>query len=416
MERRGIVRGSGSCDLAVLVREFPKLSETFVLHDLLALEASGVRLTIFSLTHPSADVVHDALKRLRAEVVYLPELSGTQRKLTLRMTRALLFVRDPVRYLRAMVRIMSSPDFARQRVNEALLLAAALERVGSPPLYIHFAHRPGTVGRFASLLLGNPYAISAHAVDVWTPPAKELRIKVRDAEVVLCCYAEARDYLARLAKRRTPVELVHHGVELPPDPAREEASPPVVLAVGRLVEKKGFDALLRAAGELRRRDVDCEVRIAGDGPEWASLQRLANELGVGNMVRFLGPLSDREVQQEYARATVFALPCQTTEDGNRDGIPNTVLEAMARRVPVVSTTLASVREAVQDGVHGILVAERDHVALADAIARLLADPELRRRMGEAARGRVAERFDREVCAPRVFEALDGAGLLTTSPT
>jgi glycosyltransferase involved in cell wall biosynthesis len=385
-------------DLAVLVHEFPKLSETFVLHDLLALERAGARLTIFSLRRPDQPVVHDALKQLRADVRYVPELSGRQRRLSVRAIMGLLAWRDPKTFLRGMAAIYASPDYTRLRLNQAILLAGQLERIGAPALYIHFAHKPATVGRFAALLLGIPYGISAHAVDVWTPPAKELRAKVRDASVVLCCYDEARAYLARLARGGTPVELAYHD--------------PVVLAIGRLVPKKGYPTLIEAAGLLRDRGIEVSVRIAGDGPEWPSLQRMVNERGLNETVRFLGPLTDQEVEQAFAGAAVFALPCQEMPDGNRDGIPNTVLEAMARALPVVSTTLPSVTEAVDDGVQGLLVPQRDPKALADALERLIGDDGLRRKLGAAGRLRVEEKFDRRLCGPRISELLGRAGLIT----
>lgn len=397
-------------DLAVLVHEFPKLSETFVLHDLLALERAGVKLTVFSVRRPEQPVQHDAVRQLQADVRYLPELAGRQRRLAVRATAALLAVRDPKRFLRGLAQIYASPDYSRLRLNQAILLAGELERLKAPALYIHFAHKPATIGRFAALLLGVPFAISAHAVDVWTPPQKELRAKIRDAEIVLCCYEEARAYLARLARGATPVELAYHGVGIPERPVEPPESA-TVLAVGRLVPKKGYPTLIEAAALLRDRGVDATFAIGGDGPDWASLQKLVNERGLTEVVRFTGPLTDTEVERAFASASVFALPCQEMPDGNRDGIPNTVLEAMARGLPVVSTTLPSVREAVDDGVNGLLVPQRDPAALADALERLLADADLRQRLGRAAREQVAAKFDRARCGPRIPELLARAGLI-----
>ncbi|HET9718889.1 MAG TPA: glycosyltransferase, partial [Solirubrobacteraceae bacterium] len=291
-----------------------------------------------------------------------------------------------------------------------------LMKLGVPPLYVHFAHRPATVGRFASLMLGNPFAVSAHAVDVWASPPKELRVKLRDASVVLSCYEEAQRHLERLVEGRTPVRLVRHGVEIPAEVHRAEASPPIVLAVGRLVEKKGFDTLLRAAAQLSNWGAGFRLHIAGDGPMWPTLARLASELGVGDSVRFLGPLTQQELEQHFARAAVFALPCQVTPDGNRDGLPNTILEAMARELPVVSTTLPSVREAIEDGAQGRLVAPRDPDALAAALRELLDDAELRRRLGRAARERVSREHDRQALAPLGYAALSEAGILNGSST
>ena len=409
---RAIRRATDSApvDLAVLVHEFPKLSETFVLHDLLALKRAGVNLVVFSVRRPELAVEHEAMRQLRADVHYLPELSGRQRRLAVRSAAALLAIRNPKRFLRGLAHIYTSPDYTRLRLNQAILLAAELERLQAPPLYIHFAHKPATIGRFAALLLGSPYAISAHAVDVWMPPLKELRVKVRDAELVLCCYEESRAHLARLAREATRVELAYHGVRVP-EQAVDPRNGHTVLGVGRLVPKKGYPTLIEAAALLRDRGIEAKFVIGGEGPEWATLQKLVNKRDLADRVRFLGPLTDTEVEAAFASASIFALPCQEMPDGNRDGIPNTVLEAMAHGLPVVSTSLASVEEAVENGVNGLLVPQRDPRALADALEQLLGDPELRARMGRAARDRVIEKFDRERCGPRIPELLARAGLI-----
>lgn len=399
-----------ACELAVLVNEFPKLSETFVLNDLLNLEESGLRLHVFSLREPQSAVVQDEVSRLRARVEYLSEASTRQSRAIVRATRAALFLRSPRQFTQGLAEIYASPDFSRLRLKQALMLARRLDRLGSPPLYIHFAHRPATVGRFAALMLGTPFAISAHAVDIWTSPAKELRAKVRDAEVVLCCYREAQEYMGRLAGSHTPVALAYHGVEIPAAPERREVDPPMLLSVGRLVEKKGFDTLVRAARQLADRGLDFRLAIAGDGPLWPTLQRQVNELELGEQVRFLGPLNQNELERYFTEASVFTLACRIAPDGNRDGLPNTLLEAMARRLPVVSTSLDSVREAIPDDSCGLLVEPDDHVALAGALARVLEDHTLRQQLGAAAQRRVAEKFDRALCAGRVYETLSAAGL------
>jgi glycosyltransferase involved in cell wall biosynthesis len=395
----------------VLVNEFPRLSETFVMGDLLGLEAAGARLHVFSLRRPEVELAHEAVQHLRARVEYLPEIPGRQLRLLLRAIQVALFARDPRRFTRGLAEIYASPDYSRARLQQALLLARRLDRIGSPPLYVHFAHKPATVGRFAALLLGLPFAISAHAVDIWITPVPELRAKFRDARLVLCCYEEAFDYVREIADGTARVELAPHGVVIPPQPSRAEQSPPVLLSVGRLVEKKGFDTVIRAARVMCDQGLEFEVRIAGDGPLWPSLQRLVNELDLAGTVRFLGPLTIQELEPQYAAAAAFVLACRVGSDGNRDGLPNTVLEAMARGLPVVSTTLASVAEAVTDGEHGLLAPADDHSALAAALARLLNDPDLRSRLGAAARVRVLERYDRDRLGSRVHTLLGSVGMI-----
>jgi glycosyltransferase involved in cell wall biosynthesis len=399
------------CDLAVLVNEFPRLSETFVLSDLLALESRGLRLHVFSLRRPEVALTQDAVGELRAPVEYFPELQGRQLKLLTRATHGRLFLREPGRYLAGLAEVYASPDYTRSRLQQAVLLARRLDQLGAPPLYIHFAHKPATIGRFAALLLDTPFAVSAHAVDIWTSPVRELRVKLRDASVVLCCYREAQEYVAGIVDGSTPVELAPHGVDIPAAPQRNETAPPLLLSVGRLVEKKGLDTLLRAAALLRKRVSEFRILIAGDGPLWPDLQRLVNELELDDQVRFLGPLTQDELEPYFAGAAAFVLPCQVGADGNRDGLPNTILEAMARGLPVVSTTLASVQEAVGDQREGLLVRPSDPAALAAALEQLLRDPALRERLGRAARERVEREQDRKALAPLVFDALAAAGMV-----
>ncbi|HET8894872.1 MAG TPA: glycosyltransferase [Gaiellaceae bacterium] len=391
---------------------FPRLSETFVLHELLELERQGVRLHVIALRHPEESVVQEAGGRLRAEVEYLPDLSEAAPRLALRVAHAALLLRGPAGYLHGLAEVISSPDFSRMNLRRSVLLAHRLVRLGAPALYVHFAHKPATLGRFAALLAGVPYALSAHAKDIWLTPTRELVRKVRDAELVLTCTAEGQRHLLELSAGRTPVALAYHGVEVAAR-ARGDAvrqGPPVVLSVGRLVEKKGHDVLLRAAALLHLRGVDFRMRIVGEGVEWARLQRLVHELGLSDRVVFLGPLSEAEVQVEYERADTFALACRELENGDRDGIPNVLLEAMAHALPVVATTCAGVLEAVGEE-SALLAPQDDPVAVAAQLERVLLDSALREALGAAAQTQVRQRFDRAETQPAVLAALQAAGII-----
>jgi glycosyltransferase involved in cell wall biosynthesis len=404
--------GQRGVDLAVLVNGFPRLSETFVLQELLELERRGLRLHVVALVRPDEIVQHEAVASLRADVEYLPDFSASAPRLARRAAHAAVFCRRPLGYVDALADAVASPDFSRVVLSRALVLAHRLMRLGSPPLYIHFAHRPATVGRLAARFAGVPYGLSAHAKDIWLTAPRELARKVRDARVVVTCTEEGRSYLADLAKGDTPVLLGYHGVstDVAP-PVRQERAVPRVLTVGRLVEKKGHDTLLRAAALLQVRGIAFTLRIAGEGPEWARLQRLAHELGVAERVTFLGPLSVSEVHAEYRDADVFALACRRLANGDRDGIPNVVLEAMTHALPIVSSRLAGVAEAVIDGDGGLLTDQDDEHGMADRLERLLGSSELRRTLGAKARHRVVDRFDSTANLATVVDALTSAGLI-----
>jgi glycosyltransferase involved in cell wall biosynthesis len=401
-------------DLVVVVNGFPRLSETFVLHELLELERQGVRLHLVALRRPEEAVQLEAVARLQAGVEYLPETFEQVPQRLLRIAQAVLFVRRPLAYLNAVADVLSAEDFSKGTFRRALLLAHRIVRLGAPALYVQFAHKPATVGRFAALLAGVPYALSAHAKDIWLTPREELAEKVRDARVVLTCTAEGFGHLRGLAGTRTPVHLVHHGVELPERPRPSPGNDvPVVLSVGRLVAKKGHATLLTAAALLAERGVDFSLRIGGEGPEWPVLQRLVHRLGLADRVTFLGPLSESEVRAEHGRADVFALASQPLENGDRDGIPNVLLEAMAQGIPVVGTAVEGVTEAVVDGECGLLAPPGDAEAVADRLARLLADERLRTALGAAGREQVARSFDRAENLPTAVDVLRAAGIVET---
>ena len=407
-------RPAGTTDLAVLVNGFPRLSETFVLHELLELERRGLRLHVFALRRPDEVVQQDALSELRATVEYLPDGTVPYRRSRVRLAHSALLLQRRLGYLHGYAEVLASPEFSRSLGVNAALLAHRIVRLGSPPLYVHFAHKPATVGRFASLLAGVPYALSAHAKDIWLTPEAELARKVRDARVVLTCTEQGRAQLERVGDGRTPVRLVYHGVEVKgrARSARRDETPRI-LAVGRLVEKKGHETLLLAASLLRDRGLEFSLRLAGEGPEWSRLQRLVHALRLGDRVAFLGPLSESEVRAEYEQADVFALPCRRLANGDQDGLPNVILEAMAHGLPVVSTRLDGITEAIDDGESGLLADQDDPAGLAAHLSRLIEDVEIRERIGEAGRARVAARFERCANLPRVVEALVDAGIVTS---
>jgi glycosyltransferase involved in cell wall biosynthesis len=404
------MRRPAQVDLAVLVNGFPRLSETFVLREILDLERRGVRLIVFALSDPGEAVRQEALRELRAPVEYVPEKLVISRRRVARAHMALARSAGD-RYLTGLAAVARAPGRTPGAMRRAAVLAQRLAALGSPPMYIHFAHKPATIGRLAARLAGVRYGLSCHAKDIWMTPPEELAAKLRDAEMVLTCTAAGREELARHAGA-TPVRLVYHGVNVDlVAPRVGVPGPPRVLAVGRLVEKKGHDTLIRAAGLLRDQGVAFGLRIAGDGPEWPRLQRLVHELGLAGHVTFLGPLNTVELQGEYGSASVFALACRRLANGDRDGLPNVLLEAMVQGLPVVGTTQAGIAEAVEHERTGLLAAPDDPVALADALGRVLRDRELATRLGASGQVMVRERFDYRLLLPAVPDALAQAGLI-----
>jgi glycosyltransferase involved in cell wall biosynthesis len=284
-----------------------------------------------------------------------------------------------------------------RNVYQSLILAAAVKRKGINHLHAPFASDACTVARLAARFAGIPYSFTARAKDIFHENVRpdDLRCKLRDAAGVVTISEYHLDYLrstyGSLAER---VLRVYNGLDLEEFPYRPPHDrPPIILAVGRLVEKKGFGDLVDACSLLagRRREFRC--RIVGVGALQEELQAQIDRLGLREQVALVGPLPQGEVIREMHRAAVLAMPCVIGKDGDRDGLPNVIQEALALGTPVVTTDVTGIPEVVRDNDTGLQVPQRDPPALAGAIERLLADPELRVRLASRGRRLIEAEFD-----------------------
>lgn len=383
-------------------RMFPQLSETFVANEVLGLERLGIDLRLYSYRRPRAQVPHECVRSIRAPLYYLPDPLDRHPWQLLRAQGAIARL-EPARY-RATLRWVAGntlrvrkPDTWR-RFLQAACVAASARRAGVQHLHAHFAHGATRVAMIASMLTGIPFSFTAHAYDIFTAKRSYLKKKIEAAAYVVTCTRSNQEHLQELvaAETRHKVKLVYHGVDLAkftPGPARERDTEPLVLAVGRLVEKKGLPELLRACSVLRRRGCAFRCLILGEGPQRPLLEARVRELGLQATVSLPGALSQEELLGFYRRATVFALPCRVLPNGDRDGIPNVLLEAMAVGVPVVATAVSGIPELIEDRDNGLLLKDTDGDQLADALERLLTDAALRRRLAAGGRATVEQRFD-----------------------
>jgi glycosyltransferase involved in cell wall biosynthesis len=281
-------------------------------------------------------------------------------------------------------------------------------------LHAHFAHSSTTVAMFVSRLTGLPYSFTAHAKDIYLPslnPGDLLSMKLRHAQFVVTCTQANHEYLSALNATGTPIHTIYHGLDTrqftPRNEAKEHSknveqdhillhNPPVILTVGRMVEKKGFPTLLAACHLLKERGERFRLRfISGAGPGETQIVELIRALQLEDLVTLEPAVTQETLKQIYQQATLFALPCQIADNGDRDGIPNVLVEAMAAGLPVVSTNVSGIHELIEHGVNGWLVEPKDPPALADAIAHLLHAPALRQALGKAAREQVCRLFDAE---------------------
>ena len=394
---------SGSPLLGMVLKGYPRISEAFISTEILLLERSGIPIEIYSLKQPREDFTHRNVKEIRAPVFYMPEyVFPDWRPLwdsNKRLHRVLggHYRRCLARAVARAVRRNKWATF-RHFLQGGHLAWHCL--IGRPVqhLHAHFAHTPTSVTLFASELTGIPFSFTGHAKDIYTSEPEQIRRKIRLARFAVTCTQYNARYLNSLANGATPVHTVYHGIDLDlfsfgPSPV---PSPPYrILSVGRPVPKKGYDDLLRALAILRKDGLDFQFEHIGSGDYEETMKRLTGELGLTGRVRMLGTLPHHEVIEHYRRAHCFALACKVADDGDRDGIPNVLVESMAVGLPVVSTRVSAIPELVEEGVTGTLVDPEQPEAMAAAIREVLEHPERSRSLLANARAKVEQEFDNQ---------------------
>jgi glycosyltransferase involved in cell wall biosynthesis len=391
--------------IGYVLKRFPRLSETFVAAELIELERQGEHLTVFAVSRPEESVRHAFVDELRAPVVYLPHRPLRE---PVRVVGALARVlrRDGRGWLRAAHYSLWPPRVKGvRRLLQATVLRDEMERARIDHAHAHFATAAARLANLAWRMGGPGYSVTAHAKDIYHEEVQveHLRDKLAPARFVATVSSAGRDHLDALLELDGRLAVVPNSVDLRRfGPARAGSGQAgLVLTVARLVEKKGLHDLVEACALLQRRPAvaGLQLEVVGGGPLRGELRATAERLGVN--ARFVGPLPQEDVLVRYRRASVYCLPCVVAGSGDRDGLPTSVLEAMALGVPVVTTAVSGLPEAVIDGRTGLLVPQHDPEALAAAIERLLTDGELAVRLAAQARRHVEERFTLERSAARL---------------
>ncbi len=389
--------------IAVLVKGWPRLSETFIAQELRGLEEAGLELAIVSLRHPTDAKRHAVHGEVTAPVTYLPEYLYQEPLRVLRGLRAACrhpgFAAALRSFLRDLRRDMT-PNRVRRFGQAAVLVAEWPD--GAEWLHAHFIHTPASVADYAGQIRGVPFSVSAHAKDIWTSPDWELAGKLDRARWAVTCTATGHAHLSALARAPERVHLSYHGLNLSRFPRfegerqkRDGSDPddPVrIVSVGRAVPKKGYDTLLRALALLPER-LHWRFVHYGGGPDRAALRALAASLGIADRVEWLGAVDQAEVLAAYREADLFALACRVTPDGDRDGLPNVLVEAASQGLCCVATDVSGIPELFADGRNGLLVPSENPPALAGALGRAIRDPDLRAALGSAAEAQVRETLD-----------------------
>lgn len=397
-----------------IVRSWPRLSQTFIVNEVLALERRGVDIEIFAMTRSGESLTQPQVAAVRAPVTYLDDRGAVGRRRV--RDRLAVALREPRRYASTALYAWRNPDLSSgyatattmQCFSHAVRIArhvATLKRNGIPVahLHAHFIHDPGLVGLFTSRLSGLPYSVTAHARDLYQIPRRSLTVRSHSARALLTCCEHNMDYLRKAlpASGAGHVQVIRHGVELSrfspkdPGPAGYGAR---LISIGRLVEKKGYPDLLQACAQLAANGTAFSLVVYGDGPMRTQLEELRDELGLAGVVEFAGEHDSAVIVDALRAADVFVLTSFVTDDGDRDGVPNVVVEAMACGLPVVATTVGGIPEAVEHRSNGLLAEPHDIPTIASHLAELLGDAAMRRQFGKEARRTVETGFDVDAAA------------------
>lgn len=384
--------------IVYLLDHFPVLSETFVLQEILELQRQGRPLQVFSLFQPAPAELASGDWSGQIPVVYL----SRQSKFGLIAAATRRFLKSPGRFLRTASLTLKhhSLSAALSYLLDGAFVAEQLGHQQIAHLHAHFASGASSVAQIVHQLTNIPYSVMTHAYDIYLARPTDLAYKMSMAHFFATCSHYNQEHLQKLVEPRIGehIHTVYCGLNLDLFPEQSvDAAPvtteaPIILAVGRLVEKKGLLYLVLACGLLKEQGYRFTCRIIGNGPQRLLIEQKIQELGLSEHLELIGAATHEQVIEMYQQATIVALPCIIGNDGDRDGIPNVLMEALYMQKAVISTPVSGIPELISDEENGLLVAPRDARALATALARLLDDPILRHRLGEAGRETILERF------------------------
>jgi glycosyltransferase involved in cell wall biosynthesis len=416
--------GRSVYDIGYVLMGFPRLSETFITHEIYLLEKLGMKLRLFAVKHGDMEQVHEVVARIRAPLTYLPavtSLSGTNvaawlwRNLPQYVEQhRKMFKARPYGYLKTLGAALAMSlryrkswraplrkVFLKEFLQAGHIAMQIIDAGTIRHLHGHFCHGATTITWFVSRLTGIPFSFTAHAKDIYQTdqnPGDLLARKLDAARFVATCTGANATHLAQRFPSCEHVHTVYHGLDTdyfaPPLSGHRSSPAPLILAVGRFVEKKGFADLVDACALLKSAGAAFRCLLIGEKADQSeSIRDKIDALGLNAVVSMQGPVTHGELRRIYHQSAIFALPCLVAANGDRDGIPNVLAEAMATGLAVVSTAVSGIPELVRDRLDGLIVPERNPPALAAALQQLLQDPSLRQRLGAAARARVCQVFD-----------------------
>ena len=401
--------------IAHLAQEFPSLTMTFVYREVMALREMGVNIDTFSIWKPSREKVSREARHLMDTTFHIFPLDW------FKFPKAQLYflITRPVKYVSTFFYVLTRPGIKpphRRRTFfqffYAIYMAAEIKKRGIQHIHAHFALNAATVAMVIGRLLGITYSLTAHANDIFADPVL-LEEKLKNAKFTITISEYNKRYLQQFASA-DKIHIVHYSLDLnqfAPLPERKDGSSPVIFSIGRLVEKKGFPYLVDACRILAERGYKFKCEIVGEGPQRDILEQMIADNNLEGIVSLKGAVLQENLMEYWRKATVFALPCVIGEDGDRDGMPNVLIEAMALQLPVVSTSLVGIPEFIQHGHSGFLAPPGDAQALANLLGQCLGAPALRERMGQNARIAAEQTFDLQRNTSQILDIYKQNGLI-----
>jgi glycosyltransferase involved in cell wall biosynthesis len=389
--------------IAIVVKGYPRLSETFIAQEILGLERRGIPILIVSLREPYDPYIHELHRQISAEVLYLPEYVKDD---PARVARAKRWAAEQPTFEEA--RVLFEKDFAREsNANRQRRWAQGCVFAHELPeditwIHTHYLHTPCSAARYAAHLAGKQWSFSAHAKDIWTSAEWDLRTKLDDAAWGVTCTGVNAKHLKGLAQQPDKIELVYHGLDFSMFPMPSEtpsmrdgsAESVRLLSVGRAVEKKGYNDLLTALTKLPG-DLNWHFTHIGGGALSEKLKERAERRGLSNRITWRGAQPREEVIRSCQEADLFVLPSKLARTGDRDGLPNVLMEAQSMGVCCLSTDVSAIPELITDAETGRLVPPADPETLAKALEELIRDPVERNRLGRASATHVRTHFATE---------------------
>lgn len=396
--------------VAYILHRFPYLTETFIMREVYWLRKQGVEVEIFSLLAPQHSIVHEQAKELLEVTHYSPFVS-----LNILIANLVFLFQSPIRYITSFCNLVRQ-TYREPRVliralvlfPKSVLFARLIKQKQFDHIHSHFVWIDGIAAGVVSDLLGTTFTIHPHAFGLFSRNQKSVKCELEHATQIVTISSFHRKYIQNLCPEISAdhIHIVYCALEtdlLQPFDRSQLEGPIKILSVGRMIEKKGFEYLIAACKQLLETNVEFQCQIIGGGPLKQELQSQINELGLQDHVELVGSMSQKQVLEHYQNSHIFALPCVVASDGDRDGIPVVLMEAMACEIPVITTPVTGIPDLVQHEKTGLLVTERDADGLTAAIKALIENDELRRKLGRQGRQIILEKFDIQINAARLAD-------------